>query len=58
MSLDDILKALSFHEFHGGLHAIQQRQDWCVGHLPILVGLDHVLEIIVYTLQLGILASL
>ena len=58
VSLDDILKALSFHEIHGGLHAIQQGQDRCVGHLPILVGLDHVLQVIVYTLQLGSLASL
>ena len=55
---DDILKALSFHEFHGGLHAVQQRQDRCVGHLPILVGFDHVRQVKVYALQLGGLAGL
>ena len=58
VSLDDILKALSLHEIHGGLHAVQQRQDRRVGCLPILVGLDHVFQVIVHTLQLGSLAGL
>ena len=58
VSLDDILKALSLHEGNGLLHAIQQGENRGVGGLPILVGLDHVFQVVVHTLQLGGLASL
>lgn len=58
VAFDDVLKAFIPHELHGHLHAIQQGQHWCVGGLPILVGLDHVLKIIVHPLQLGLLPHL
>ena len=58
VAFDDVLKAFVLHELHGGLHAVQQGQDGGVRGLPILVGLDHVLQVVVHPLQLGLLAHL